>query len=624
VGVVFQDAEGRITQANPAALSILGLTLEQLQGRTSLDPRWRSLREDGSDYPGEEHPAMVALRTGEPVHGALMSVHNPLADEQRWILIDATPLFSPGEDAPREVYTTLQDITELRRAELARRESEARFRLTFDQAPLGAVLSDLSFRFTDVNESFCVMLGYTRDELLQMTFADVTHPDDVEVDVREVGRLAAGEIGEHIREKRYIRKDGAVVWGRVVVRPVVDAAGEHIAQLAMIDDITERKAADQALRRSETRYRIVADNTYDWEWWLDPQGDFVYCSPGCAEITGYGPEEFMRDSGRLLEIVHPDDRERVRAHLRTDGAETQDAAVVEFRVLTGDGHERILDHRCRPVFAADGTWLGRRASNRDVTERRKAEEEVRRLNEELRRRVVSRTEQLDAATRELEALAYSIAHDVRAPLRTIDGFSAAVIEDEYGLSGEGVASLQRVRAAAQTLARLLDDLMGLSRVSRRELARERIDLSEVAGEVAGEVAREHPSRRVELSIAPGLSADADPMLARLILRELIANAWKFTARREVAHVEVGSQKVDDELAFFVRDDGVGFDLRYAEHLFGVFQRMHPPGEFEGDGVGLAMVQRLVRRHGGRCWAEAEVDHGATFFFRLPDEASAAD
>jgi light-regulated signal transduction histidine kinase (bacteriophytochrome) len=129
---------------------------------------------------------------------------------------------------------------------------------------------------------------------------------------------------------------------------------------------------------------------------------------------------------------------------------------------------------------------------------------------------------------------------------------------------------------------------------------------------------------VELSIAPGLSADADPMLARLILRELIANAWKFTARREVAHVVVGSQKVDGELAFFVRDDGVGFDLRYAEHLFGVFQRMHPPGEFEGDGVGLAMVQRLVRRHGGRCWAEAEVDHGATFFFRLPDEASAAD
>jgi PAS domain S-box-containing protein len=743
IGVVFQDAEGRITRANPAALRVLGLKLQQLQGRTSLDPNWKATREDGSDLPGEDHPAMVALRSGAPVHDMVMSVYNPLTDEQRWIRIDATPLFSHGESAPREVYTTFQDITELHRAELALRESEARFRLTFDQAPIGAALTNVDFRFTDVNAAFCEMLGYSREELLGLSFAEVTHPDDAELDLHESRRLTAGKIDEYVREKRYVRKDGVVVWGRVVARPVYDASGRHIAQLAMIDDITERKhavealreseerlratldtmrigcqildsdwryvyinpaaerhnrrpsaelvgkryadmwpgiehteayrvietcmregsvqtvltelrfpdgtvgwfelivqpmdgdvliqsidvsariAADQALRDSEMRYRIVADNTYDWEWWLDPQGDFVYCSPGCAEITGHGPEEFMRDSGRLLEIVHPEDRDKVRAHLCSGNSETPKAAAVEFRVLARDGTERILDHRCRPVFAHDGTWLGQRASNRDVTERRRAEEEVRRLNEELRRRVVSRTEQLDAATHELEALAYSIAHDVRAPLRTIDGFSAAVLEDEgEALSEDARGSLQRVRAAAQTLARLLDDLTGLSRVSQGEVARERVDLSALAEDVAAEVTLGHPSRRVELKVAPGLVAEADPVLARLILRELLDNAWKFTSRREVAHVEVGAREADDGVALYVCDDGAGFDLRYAEHLFGVFQRMHPPGEFEGDGVGLAMVQRLVRRHGGRCWAQAEAGKGATFFFTLPDEADA--
>ena len=223
-------------------------------------------------------------------------------------------------------------------------------------------------------------------------------------------------------------------------------------------------------------------------------------------------------------------------------------------------------------------------------------------------------------SRELEALAYSIAHDVRAPLRTIDGFSAAVLEDERGLSDEGVTSLQRVRAAAQTLARRLDDISGLSRVSQRELLRQAIDITGLAKEIGDELAAENPSRVVRLSVAPGLSAHADPVLARVLLRELLGNAWKFTAPRPEAHVEVGAVDLDGERAFFVRDDGVGFQMRYAEHLFGAFQRMHAPGEFEGDGIGLAMVQRLVRRHGGRCWAEAEVGHGATFFFTLPDEA----
>ena len=251
---------------------------------------------------------------------------------------------------------------------------------------------------------------------------------------------------------------------------------------------------------------------------------------------------------------------------------------------------------------------------------KRAEDEIRRLNDELHERVVSRTEHLDAVTQELEALAYSITHDVRTPLRAIDGFSALVMQDEgERLSPEGVESLSRVRLAAQTLARLMDELMGLSNVARRELLRQTIDLSQLAAEVGAEVAAEEPSRAVELTVAPGVTADADPALLRLIMHELLGNAWKFTRRRDHAHVEVGALDANGERAFFVRDNGIGFDMSRAEHLFGVFQRMHPPDQFDGDGVGLAMVQRLVRRHGGRVWAEAAIDEGATFYFTLPGE-----
>ena len=214
---------------------------------------------------------------------------------------------------------------------------------------------------------------------------------------------------------------------------------------------------------------------------------------------------------------------------------------------------------------------------------------------------------------------------MRTPLRAIDGFSAAVIEDEgEHLSAAGVESLERVRAAAQRLARLLDELTGLSGLSRRELQRRPADLSALAREVGAELALEHPSRDVRLSVAPDLTADADPGLLRLMLRELLDNAWKFTAPRATAHVRVGALEIHGERVFFVADDGVGFDMRDADRLFGVFQRLHPAEEFEGEGVGLAMVQRLARRHGGRAWAEADPGKGTMISFTLPSPAGDAD
>ncbi|PYQ22183.1 MAG: histidine kinase [Acidobacteria bacterium] len=236
---------------------------------------------------------------------------------------------------------------------------------------------------------------------------------------------------------------------------------------------------------------------------------------------------------------------------------------------------------------------------------------------DLERRVDTRTRDLAAANKELEAFSYSVSHDLRAPLRAIDGFSKAVLSG-YGpqLDERGRHYLERVRAGTQRMAQLIDDLLGLARVSRRQLVRQRVNLSEVAGQVAAELARRQPSRQVRLDVQPGLSAEVDPHLLTIVLENLMGNAWKFTGKKAEAHVEVGQRADGPEPAFYVRDNGAGFDMEYADKLFGAFQRLHADTDFEGTGIGLATVQRIVARHGGRIWAEGGVDKGATFYFTL--------
>jgi light-regulated signal transduction histidine kinase (bacteriophytochrome) len=248
------------------------------------------------------------------------------------------------------------------------------------------------------------------------------------------------------------------------------------------------------------------------------------------------------------------------------------------------------------------------AEGKDITKLKEIEEALQ-----------AKTVQLEAANKELDAFSHSVSHDLRAPLRTIDGFSQALLED-YGqeLPAEGRSYLERVRKATQHMATLIDDLLNLSRMTRAPMRMVSVDLSKLAQEIATELVSTQPERKARFDIAPHLKARGDTNLLRVVLVNLLSNAWKYTSKRELAEIEFGSKREDDETIYFIRDNGAGFDMINASKLFGAFQRLHATADFPGTGVGLATVQRIIHRHDGRIWAEAEVGRGATFFFTLPD------
>lgn len=253
---------------------------------------------------------------------------------------------------------------------------------------------------------------------------------------------------------------------------------------------------------------------------------------------------------------------------------------------------------------------------KEIRERRRVEEDMRKLNADL----LDRTTQLEASNKELEAFSYSVSHDLRAPLRGIDGFSQAVLDDYHDkLDDKGKQYLQRVREASQRMAKLIDAMLNLARLIRAELTFEPVDLSDLGRSILADLRKADPERQVEIVVADNLRATADPNLTRVVLENLLGNAWKFTSHEDYARIDLGMTYHYSEPVFFVRDNGVGFDMTYVDKLFGAFQRLHAVSEFQGIGIGLATVHRIIQRHGGRIWAEASVGKGATFFFTLENE-----
>ena len=378
----------------------------------------------------------------------------------------------------------------------------------------------------------------------------------------------------------------------------------------------ERIRTEAALNESNEHLRIAmaAGRMGTWTRELASQ-DRIFWSPELEAIVGLQPGEFAGTESALYEFIHPEDHELVRqAFIRAIEIGTD--YEVEFRFLPRGRTFGWMLGRGRAYYDAEGKPIRLVGVAIDITARKEAEQEIRRLNTELEQRVRERTAQLEAINQELEAFAYSVSHDLRAPLRSIRGFSEVLLERCAGqLDAEGQEFLHRVYDSGQHMARLIDDLLKLSHVGRSGLRWQAVNLSALAGEVVAELHQAEPRRAVSVIIQPNLRAEGDESLLRLLLDNLLGNAWKFTRRRPDARIEFGLVP-QPEPAFFVRDNGVGFDMARADKLFGVFQRLHSSSEFPGTGIGLATVQRIVKRHRGRVWAASGENQGATFYFTL--------
>jgi PAS domain S-box-containing protein len=348
---------------------------------------------------------------------------------------------------------------------------------------------------------------------------------------------------------------------------------------------------------------------------LDARGVFVRVNDYELRLLGYGREELLGKVS-FADVVTPVSlavfRERFPRFIEQGRVHN-----LEFNLVRRDGQVIPILLSATAVRDEAGAFVMSRSTLIDIADRKQAEAQIQALNTALAQRAAA----LEAANRELEAFSYSVSHDLRAPLRSIDGFSLALLED-YGpqLEGDAQDYLHRVRAAAQRMALLIEDLLDLSRVARSELRWEKVALSDLAEDIARELQQAEPQRVAAFVIQPQVTAQGDARLLRLVLENLIGNAWKFTARQPEAIIEFGARAEPDGQVFYVRDNGAGFDMAYAQRLFGAFQRLHDQHEYAGTGIGLATVQRIIHRHQGRVWAESQVGAGATFYFTLGHHA----
>jgi PAS domain S-box-containing protein len=540
------------------------------------------------------------------------------------------------------ILSSINNITSIKQAEEVLRESEAKFSKTFETNPIATAISTLQDgRFLNVNDSMLEGFSFSsKTELIGKTslelglFAD---PHD-----RQIIRKAIEETGRfHNMELKMVARDGRVLNCLFSAEPIL-VSNEHCLLTTAVD-ITSSKRAEEALRKSEQQYRNLFENSMEGIFQTTPEGKLISANIAFAKMFGY--ESLEEIVANVVDIAsqmyaNPDERKKVINILR----ETRYLKDFECQMRRKDGTVFWTFINARFTENQDGMrYL--EGFIIDINDRKRVEEDILRLNAELESKVVKRNEalhknqlallnmvedlnesnqkvavanlSLDATNKELESFSYSVSHDLRAPLRTIDGFSQALLEDySKKLDDTGRNYLERIRVATQSMGMLIEDMLKLSRISRFELRRESVDLSKMFQKIAKNSQKNDPARIIDLIIQEGIMIECDPVMMNIVFTNLIDNAWKFTGKGARPKIEFGRTDLAGKKVVFIRDNGVGFDMTYVGKLFGTFQRLHTKDEFAGTGIGLATVKRIITRHGGEVWAEGEVGKGATFYFTL--------
>ncbi|MDO8769221.1 MAG: PAS domain S-box protein, partial [Burkholderiaceae bacterium] len=507
----------------------------------------------------------------------------------------------------------------LRRTEVQQqlKVSQDMVQMMFGTAATGIVMNTPDGRFLMANPAYYAIVGYTEAELQAMDTRELTHPDDRVRYAAQRDRMLAGELESFSDEKRYVKKDGSAVWVHSTVSMVRSASGEATHIISVTEDITGRRAIQDKLHQSEALLRIAGRTARIGGWMLELPSDHVIWSDEVCQIheVPHGTSPSLQQA--LGFYGTPEWRSKIEAVVEAciDSGTPFDE---EMEIIVGSGR-RVWVRVIGQVVRDDGGHIIRlHGSTQDITERRHAQEIILRLNAELEERVRQRTSQLEAVNRELEAFSYSVSHDLRSPLNTIDGFSQLMermASDKVGEKGQHY--LSRIRAGTRQMGELIEGLLSLAKLSRDPLRAGTVDLANIAAQVVQACREREPERQVDIDIQANLLARGDPLLLSVVMHNLLGNAWKFTSRRQAPRIEVGCETGEDgDTVYFVKDNGAGFDMAYVDKLFGTFQRLHSPSDYAGTGVGLATVKRIIDRHGGRVWAEAAEGQGATFYFTL--------
>lgn len=605
-GIWVVNSKGITTFVNRRMAEMLGYEQKEILGLTSFDFMFPEDREkiiaNIDEERRKEHRQLdLRLRRKD--------------GEAMWALVTANPILDAQGKFAGSVGL-LSDITKRKLVEEELRESEARFQSFMNNLAGFAFIKDHEGRYVFVNSTWEKLFGKTLGEMIGMTDEELFPGTMATTFKGSDAQLRAGKKPIQVMETIYHGEEPHSYFVSKFIIPGEAPEEELVGGVAM--DITERLKMQEQLRESQARSQAILNSALDAVVTIDHTGSIVEFNPAAEKMFGHKQEDVLgRNMGEV--IVPPELRERHQQSLERcvqTGESNILGRLIEIKAMRADGSQfpveltiNRVEQGPRPLFTG---------FIRDITERQEAEQEIRQLNTSLEKRVNERTAELQATNKELESFCYSVSHDLRAPLRAIDGFSQA-LEEDYAtlLDQDGKNYLDRVRKATRRMALLIDDLLELSRVSRAELKIQDVDLSQMARLVMEELQHGHPERKVEWVGAPRLRAKGDPRLLRVALDNLLGNAWKFTRTQPNPRIEFGVTVQDGQTVYFVRDNGAGFDMNYADKLFGVFQRLHSTNEYEGTGVGLANVQRVIHRHGGCVWADAKVNQGATFYFTLP-------
>ncbi|HOV62599.1 MAG TPA: PAS domain S-box protein [Spirochaetia bacterium] len=453
------------------------------------------------------------------------------------------------------------------------------------------ILVDPEGKIIHANRAAFDLLGYEEHELIGEEFTAIASQPGSAGNPFSLQLLEEGSIDN--KELTYRSKNGKELSVLISASAMHNEEKELIGYITVARDITEYKKLGQALKESEQKYRSLVDHALIGIG-IHQKGRLVFANRKLADMLGYTLEESI--GLPIAERIHPDDRAMVMARAQRRQAGYPEPETYEIRLLKKDGScIYALISNAVIEYEWNSATLMTIADSSDTKARK----------------------DLEQAYKELEAFSYSVSHDLRAPLRSIDGFSQALLEDYADkLDAEGKDFLHRVRAASQRMAQLIDDLLKLSRITRTEIHYEQVDLTAMVRKIIVELKEMEPGRSVDFRIAEGVIAYGDTALLQVVLVNLLSNAWKFTGKHPHATIEFGEYQQEGQTVYFVRDDGAGFDMAYVNKLFAPFQRLHVSTEFEGTGIGLATIQRIIHRHGGTVWAEGQVEQGATFYFTL--------